>query len=330
VSNMRISVLIPAYNCQATIRETLDSVLAQTRAADEILVIDDGSTDQTPEILEFYKPRVQVFRQKNLGVAAARNALIEHAEGDLLAWLDSDDVWHPRCLEVHSRLFTDYPEAGALFVGHLNFRGMEPYTGHFGRPFVKDDSVVIDPLNFLKTLISASGRFMGAFCCIPRRSALCIGGRVAPDEVRYCEDFYMLCMVALKGLSVVYAPYPLVAYRVRQDSLSRPPLPNRRSVVEIFQLLEPLFRASAPMEFRRVFEVGFASARRRLAKALMGAGRTLEARREIASSFAESYRPESLLRSAALLAVTFSPRPLQPKWPTSMVDGSATYPRAKA
>ena len=100
---MTISVLIPAYNCQATIRETLDSVLAQTRQPDEILVMDDGSTDQTPAILEFYKPRVQVLRQENQGVAAARNSLLERAQGDLLAWLDSDDVWHPHCLDIQSR-----------------------------------------------------------------------------------------------------------------------------------------------------------------------------------------------------------------------------------
>jgi len=56
---MKIGALIPAYNCQATIRETLDSVLAQTRPPDEILVMDDGSTDQAPEILESYKSRIQ-------------------------------------------------------------------------------------------------------------------------------------------------------------------------------------------------------------------------------------------------------------------------------
>jgi len=312
---MKISVLIPAYNCQTTIRETLDSVLAQTRPPDEILVMDDGSTDQTPEILESYKPRVQALRQENQGVAAARNGLLERAQGDLLAWLDSDDVWHPCCLDTQGRSFTDYPEAGALFVDHVDFRGVGPYIWHFDPLVVEGDPVVIDPLNFFRTLVSAPGKFMSAFCCITRQSARRIGGRVAPGGMRVTEDFYMLSMVALKGLSAVYAPYPLVAHRVRDDSLSRKPVPTRRSVVEAFKLLEPHFRASAPRNLLNIFEKGFASARRGYAKALMGEGRNLEARREIASSFGESYRPDSLLKSAGLLAATFSPRRLQPKWP---------------
>lgn len=315
---MKISVLIPAYNCQATIRETLDSVLAQTRPPDEILVMDDGSTDQTPEILESYKPRIQVLRQENQGAAAACNELLERAQGDLLAWLGSDDVWHPRHLEVVTRLFMDNPEAGALFVDHVDFRGMGPYIWHLDPLAVDRPAVVIDPLNFFRMLISASGKFMSAFCCISRQSILRIGGRVAPAALRAAEDFYMLSMVALRGLWAVYAPYPLVAYRVREDSLSRNPLSIRRSVVEAFQHLEPHFRASAPPALLRIFETGFASARRGYAKALMGAGRKMEARREIASSFTDSYRPDSLLKSAGLLAATFSPRRLWPKWPLSI------------
>jgi len=283
----------------------------------EVFVVDDGSTDQTPEILESYRPRVHVLRQENQGVAAARNRLLEHAEGDLLAWLDSDDIWHPRCLDVQSRSFRDNPDAGALFVDHVDFWGAGPYIWRFDPLAVEADPVIIDPLSFLTILISAPGKFMSAFCCITRGSAHRIGGRVAPAGVRITEDFYMLSTVALKGLSAVYAPYPLVAYRVRNDSLSRKTLPTRCALVEVFKLLDPHFRASAPRGLLTTFEEGFASARRGYAKALMGQGRSLEARREIAESFAESYHLGSLLKSAGLLAATFAPRRLQPKWPTS-------------
>ena len=303
---MKISVLIPAYNCQATIRDTLDSVLAQTRRPDEILVMDDGSTDQTPQILESYKPLVQVLRQENQGVAAARNALLKCAQGDILAWLDSDDLWHPCCLDVQSRSYTNYPEAGALFVGHVDFWGVGPYIWPFGASEVKGDSVVIDNENFFRKLVSAPGNFMSAFCCITRQSAGRIGWHVAPEAIRITDDFYMLSMIALKGLSAVYAPHPLVAYRVRDDSLSRKPVPTRRSVVQVFELLEPHFKASASSNLLNIFEDGFASARRGYAKALMKEGRKLEARREIACSLGESYHPISLLKSAGLLAATFS------------------------
>jgi glycosyltransferase involved in cell wall biosynthesis len=305
---VKISVLIPAYNCQGTIQHTLDSVLAQTRPPDEVLVMDDGSTDQTSAILESYKPRVQVLKQENQGVSAARNRLLELAQGDLLVWLDSDDVWHPRCLDVQSRSFTDHPEAGALFVGHIDFRGEGPYVWHLDPLAVEGGSVVLDSLKFFRTLVSDAGNFMGAFCSITRQSAGRIGGLVAPPCIRVGEDFFMSSMIALKGLSAVYAPYPLVAYRVRDDSLSRRPVPTRRGVVQAFELLEPHFRASAPCNLLKIFEKGFASARRGYAKALMGEGRKLEARREISSSFGESYRPDSLLKSAGLLAASFLPK----------------------
>jgi GT2 family glycosyltransferase len=270
--------------------------------------MDDGSTDQTSAILESYKPWVQVLKQENQGVAAARNRLLELAQGELLVWLDSDDVWHPRCLDVQSRLFTDHPEAGALFVGHIDFRGVGPYVWHFDPLAVEGGSVVLDPLKFFRTLVSESGNFTGAFCCITRQTAGRIGGLVAPPCLRVGEDFFMSSMIALKGLSVVYAPCPLVAYRVRDESLSRRPLPTRRAVVQAFELLEPHFRASAPGNVLNIFEKGFASARRGYAKALMGEGRKLEARREISNSFGESYRPDSLLKSAGLLAATFLPK----------------------
>src|SRR5580658_2014305 len=92
---LKVSVIIPAFNSARTISATLDSVLAQVRPADEILVMNDGSTDETSEILESYKSLVQVFRQENSGLAAARNALFRRATGDLVAFLDADDIWHP-------------------------------------------------------------------------------------------------------------------------------------------------------------------------------------------------------------------------------------------
>jgi glycosyltransferase involved in cell wall biosynthesis len=310
---LKISVLIPAYNCQATIRETLDSVLAQTRQPDEVLVVDDGSTDQTPEILNSYGPGIKVFRQENQGVGAARNTLLERAQGELIAWLDSDDVWHPRCLETHARSFADHHEAGALFVDHLDFLGTGRFEWNSDPTQVARDTEVIHPLDFFRRIMSAPGKFMSAFCCLTPRAVRCLGGLVAPATLRSAEDFYMVSMLAVKGLPVVYAPYPLVAYRVREGSLSRKATPLRGSMVEAFRLLEPHFRSSAPGELLSVFEAGYAGARRRYAKELMGDGHMHEARTEICRSLTESSRPDSLFKSLGLLALTYCPRRLRPK-----------------
>lgn len=90
---MTVSVIIPAYNAARTLSETLASVLAQTRPADEIIVVDDGSVDRTPNIAAASSGPVRVVRQNNRGAAAALNAGIALATGELFAFIDADDVW---------------------------------------------------------------------------------------------------------------------------------------------------------------------------------------------------------------------------------------------
>ena len=129
---MKFSVIIPAYNAAQSIAMTLDSVRAQTVVPHEILVFDDGSTDDTAAILESYKPRVTVFRQSNQGVAHARNFLCAQAQGDTLAFLDADDLWHPRYLEVQSKLIQEFPDAIAYFTEHENLAGYGTYQWQNG------------------------------------------------------------------------------------------------------------------------------------------------------------------------------------------------------
>jgi glycosyltransferase involved in cell wall biosynthesis len=94
-----ISVIITAYNREAYLAEAIESVLAQTRQAGEIIVIDDGSTDRTGEIARSF-PRVTTVTQENRGIGGARNSGVARATGNLIAFLDSDDVWTPRKLEL--------------------------------------------------------------------------------------------------------------------------------------------------------------------------------------------------------------------------------------
>jgi hypothetical protein len=95
----RISVVIPAYNAEHTIARTLDSVLAQTRPVDEVIVIDDGSRDGTTALVSSYASAVRCISQPNAGVAAARNQGIQIARGDWIAFLDADDAWLPEKIE---------------------------------------------------------------------------------------------------------------------------------------------------------------------------------------------------------------------------------------
>ncbi len=95
---MQVSVVIPTFNRAALLSRAIDSVLAQTRPADQIIVVDDGSTDATAEVLERYGSAIEVIQQPNRGVSSARNRGIEAAAFPWIALLDSDDCWHPQKL----------------------------------------------------------------------------------------------------------------------------------------------------------------------------------------------------------------------------------------
>ena len=105
-----ISVVIPAFNVGKFIARTLDSVLAQTRAADEIIVVDDGSTDNTAEVVRSYGTKVNFIQQDNAGASTARNTGIKAAQSEWVAFLDGDDEWLPEKLEVQLSLPERNPE----------------------------------------------------------------------------------------------------------------------------------------------------------------------------------------------------------------------------
>src|SRR5581483_8515222 len=109
-----ISVVIPAYNAGRYVTQAIDSVLAQTPRPCEILVINDGSTDDTEERLLPYWNDIRYIAQPNQGVSASRNRGIQEARGDFVAFLDADDVWHPRKLDLQMQVFARRPELGFL------------------------------------------------------------------------------------------------------------------------------------------------------------------------------------------------------------------------
>ncbi len=109
---MLVSVIIPTYNRRELLKRAIQSVLNQTFSKYSLTIIDDGSTDQTDKILkEFKGNKIHYFRQEHKGVSAARNLGIKEARGEFIAFLDSDDAWHPKKLEVQLEFFRKHPEA---------------------------------------------------------------------------------------------------------------------------------------------------------------------------------------------------------------------------
>jgi glycosyltransferase involved in cell wall biosynthesis len=112
---LSVSVIIPTYNRAAFIRAAVESTLNQTRIPDEIIVVDDGSTDETDRILEQFSLPVRVIRQENRGRSAARNVGLRHATGDAVIFLDSDDLLMPTSIDRCAQTLEEHPEVGVVY-----------------------------------------------------------------------------------------------------------------------------------------------------------------------------------------------------------------------
>ena len=309
---LKVSVIVPTYNCAATIRATLDSVLGQTCPAEEILVMDDGSTDDTNSILESYRSSIRAFRQPNAGPSGARDALIEKAKGELVAFVDSDDIWHPGYLEAQRMLYERYPKAAALFTGHRVFHGSGSldWTGDtFDVPLATE---LIEPLTFLKRYNETPGYFYPSFCCVPSHVLKAMGRE--PFRGKVAEDCYFYNRLALFG-PVARTPTPLVGYRIREGSLSSEVVKLCEGAVLSFERLEEQFRKCPDADYRSAFQRAYAVRRRDYAKALLGAKMIPEGRQQLKRSLASSRAPLSVAKSLRLLLLTYMPDRLQPTWP---------------
>ena len=110
-----VSVIVPVYNGASFLAEAIESVLAQSLPPDEILVVDDGSTDDSADVAARYAPQVRVISRQNGGCGAARNSGIREARGTLLAFLDADDVWMPGKLQLQAEALQQDDARDAVF-----------------------------------------------------------------------------------------------------------------------------------------------------------------------------------------------------------------------
>jgi glycosyltransferase involved in cell wall biosynthesis len=116
-----ISVLIPTHNYAQYIRRAVDSIFAQNYSNFEIIVVDDGSTDDTEAVLKDYPSNLKYFYKTNGGIASARNYCLEKASGEYLAWVDSDDYWLPEKLYTQVNYLEAHPDCQIVFTRYENF-----------------------------------------------------------------------------------------------------------------------------------------------------------------------------------------------------------------
>lgn len=197
----RISVIIPLYNKVREIERTLRSVARQSVQPLEIIVVDDGSTDGSAEVVEAMAlPIVRLVRQTNRGVSAARNLALEMAQGEWVALLDGDDCWEAEYLENVERMIDNYAAAGAI-----------------GTAFLVDDgkSLVEGNTPTEEGVVDFFAESMSRYVLIPsatvfrRDLALAMGG--FPEGMRMAEDQYLWTKIA-RTAQVAFSPRRLVIY----------------------------------------------------------------------------------------------------------------------
>ena len=116
-----VSVIIPAYNCEQYIFQAIDSVFKQQYQSVEIIVVDDGSTDNTGSLVSGLNDKIKYIYQKNQGPSSARNKGIENAKGELIAFLDADDLWLPQKLKLQVDIMERLADVGAVASGYSLF-----------------------------------------------------------------------------------------------------------------------------------------------------------------------------------------------------------------
>lgn len=184
-----VSVVIPLYNKGPHIAKTLESVLAQTVKAQEIIVVDDGSSDDGPDIVASYGNRgVRLICQKNQGESAARNAGVGASRYDYVAFLDADDWWLPNHLEVITALLKNHPDAALLSTAHLIHRENHSFRPH--SPF-EDGWVGIVP-DFFMAYSQGLSLVNSTTACVRRDALQQVGGfplgvRRGPDVITWIK-----------------------------------------------------------------------------------------------------------------------------------------------
>lgn len=207
-ANPLVSVVIPTYNAAQYIAEAVDSALNQTYRRLEVIIVDDGSVDNTRELLaQRYGEKIRYIWQSNAGVAAARNTGIRAAQGQYVAFLDADDVFHPRRLELQVPIAEVDPRLGIVASRYTNVSEWTPLPdGEIERIWITLDDLVVQ------------GRF-GSCGVLARKECFEVVGYF-DESLKTAEDREMWMRIAVR-YRVVRLEIPLFWYRVTPGSLTR-------------------------------------------------------------------------------------------------------------
>jgi glycosyltransferase involved in cell wall biosynthesis len=211
-----VSIVIPAYNTEGTIRRAIDSILVQTYKPIEIIVVDDGSKDGTEAVCRTYGDRIRYIKQDNGGAAAARNTGIRNANGDFVGFLDADDWYLPEKIKHDIKLFALYPEVGAVTSAFVQRTASgDMVTPQAGRVFGgAEEARLVD--YFLSE--SQGNWIVTTNTILIRREVLDVVG-VFNVDLTYGEDIDLWCRIA-GGFDVVYQDKALSYYdRTNETSL---------------------------------------------------------------------------------------------------------------
>ena len=213
-----VSVIIPTFNRAALLPEALESIFRQEWPALQVIVVDDGSTDHTRELVASYGSQVEYSWQPNRGPGAARNRGLELAHGSVIAFLDSDDLWLPQKLRVEMALLDQFPEAGAVFSDSEHWlNGKLVLPSRFVKANVRTSSgepgyLLHDPPLWVHSSLVST-------CCMTiRRSAL---ARLTPprfDDSRTVNEDWDLEVRLYYSCEIVICPQILAIIRRIDDN----------------------------------------------------------------------------------------------------------------
>ena len=236
-----VSIVIPCYNSERYLEESLLSVIAQTYENIEIVVVDDGSTDTTPAIISRHTgdARVCVVSQSNKGLAAARNAGLAASKGDYITFLDSDDIYMPSKIERQVAFLAEYPDAGLAYCRSGHFLDADPARVSYAY----NKSVgATEPI--LRRLMH--GNFINVNTAMVKKPVLDAVGGFDP-KFRIGEDWDLWIRLAQSGCVFVEQPEMLVATRLRDDSLRSDLVLQKKNDIRIY---EKNFHERAPLAYR--------------------------------------------------------------------------------
>jgi glycosyltransferase involved in cell wall biosynthesis len=210
--NALVSVVIPTYNYGQFVGEAIESVLSQTYRPLELIVVDDGSTDDTQEVLARFEGRIHSLSQENQGLSAARNAGIRLAKGEYLAFLDADDYWMPDKLARQVPVLECSPDVGVIYcgmqmlwteTGATRVQGCLPrWQGDIRRLLLEDNRVTGGPSAVLvrRECFDRVGLF--------------------DESIRSIQDRDMWIRIS-RHYHFAYVDEPLILYRLHGDNMSR-------------------------------------------------------------------------------------------------------------